>query len=129
MGGRLEGKVCVITGAASGIGAESARLFAEEGARVVGVDLAAGAEGELALVRPTSPTRSRCGRCTSGRRAEFGRIDVLFNNAGINPTDDASRARHLARGLAAGPGRQRPQSSSSAASTASRTCSTPAAAR
>ena len=53
MAGRLQGKVCVITGTASGIGAASARLFAAEGARVVGIDLVAeGAEGELTEVRP-----------------------------------------------------------------------------
>ena len=49
MGGRLEGKVCVITGAASGIGAESARLFGEQGATVVGVDLEPNSVGDLAI--------------------------------------------------------------------------------
>ncbi|MGI8512518.1 MAG: SDR family oxidoreductase [Solirubrobacteraceae bacterium] len=89
MAGRLEGKVCVITGAASGIGADSARLFAEEGARVVGVDLAEGAAGDLAFqadVADEVAVRS----VYDGVVEAFGRIDVLFNNAGINPTDDVS---------------------------------------
>jgi NAD(P)-dependent dehydrogenase (short-subunit alcohol dehydrogenase family) len=89
MPGRLEGKVCVITGAASGIGAETARLFADQGARVVGVDLQSGAEGELAVVADVTDeqqVRSMYERA----REELGRIDVLFNNAGINPTDDTS---------------------------------------
>ena len=89
MPGRLEGKVCVITGAASGIGAESARLFAAEGARVVGVDVEPGSEGELALeadVTDEQQVRDMYGRV----KQELGRIDVLFNNAGINPNDDSS---------------------------------------
>ena len=89
MAGRLEGKVCVITGAASGIGAESARLFAEEGARVVGVDLTPRAEGELGIeadVTDEDQVRDMYARA----KREMGRIDVLFNNAGINPTDDSS---------------------------------------
>ena len=87
--GRLEGKVCVITGAASGIGAESARVFAVEGASVVGVDVVAGAEGDLALeadVTDEEQVREMYRRT----KEEFGRIDVLYNNAGINPTDDES---------------------------------------
>jgi NAD(P)-dependent dehydrogenase (short-subunit alcohol dehydrogenase family) len=87
--GRLDGKVCVITGAASGIGAESARLFGEEGATVVGVDLRQGAVGDLAIeadVAEEEQVRALYRRV----REELGRIDVLFNNAGISPPDDAS---------------------------------------
>jgi NAD(P)-dependent dehydrogenase (short-subunit alcohol dehydrogenase family) len=89
MSGRLEGKVCVITGAASGIGAESARLFAEEGAKVVGVDVAEGAEGEMTL-RADVSDEAQVAEMYEQAKAEMGRIDVLFNNAGINPTDDSS---------------------------------------
>jgi NAD(P)-dependent dehydrogenase (short-subunit alcohol dehydrogenase family) len=89
MAGRLEGKVCVITGAAGGIGAESARAFASEGAKVVGVDLAEGAEGDLSLQADVSD-EAQVKRVYEQAKEEMGRIDVLFNNAGINPTDDES---------------------------------------
>jgi NAD(P)-dependent dehydrogenase (short-subunit alcohol dehydrogenase family) len=89
MPGRLEGKVCVITGAASGIGAETARLFAEEGARVVGVDIRAGAEGELLLEADVSD-EEQVREMYERAHKEMGRIDVLFNNAGISPDDDVS---------------------------------------
>ncbi len=89
MDGRLEGKVCVITGAASGIGAESARLFAEQGAKVVGVDIDAGPEGELALRADVTDGEQVRGMYAEARE-KFGRIDVLFNNAGINPPIDGS---------------------------------------
>jgi NAD(P)-dependent dehydrogenase (short-subunit alcohol dehydrogenase family) len=87
--GRLDGKVCVITGAASGIGAETARLFQSEGAKVVGVDLSAESVGDLALqadVTDEDQVRDMYART----REELGGIDVLFNNAGISPNDDAS---------------------------------------
>jgi NAD(P)-dependent dehydrogenase (short-subunit alcohol dehydrogenase family) len=89
MAARLDGKVCVITGAASGIGAEAARLFAAEGAKVVGVDIAPGSEGELALEADVTDEEQVRGMYEQARE-ELGRIDVLFNNAGINPTDDTS---------------------------------------
>ncbi len=89
MPGRLEGKVCVVTGSASGIGASSARLFAAEGARVAGIDLEPGAEGELAIQADVADEDQV--RAAYARVAEaMGRIDVLMNNAGINPTDDGS---------------------------------------
>ncbi len=87
--GRLDGKVCVITGAASGIGAESARLFGAEGATVAGVDLLDGAVGDLSLrvdVTDSDQLRDAYARV----REAYGGIDVLFNNAGISPPDDAS---------------------------------------
>ncbi len=90
MPGRLEGKVCVITGTASGIGAESARLFAEQGARVVGIDLDKDqAEGETTIEADVSD-EAQVAEAYRWIGDELGRIDVLMNNAGINPTDDGS---------------------------------------
>ncbi|HEV7461103.1 MAG TPA: SDR family oxidoreductase [Solirubrobacteraceae bacterium] len=89
MAGRLEGKVCVVTGAASGIGADTAMRFAEEGARVVGVDLAEVRGVDLSIVADVGDEQAVAGMYAQTRE-RFGRIDVLFNNAGINPTDDAS---------------------------------------
>src|SRR5215475_1775305 len=89
MAGRLQDKVCVITGAASGIGAETARLFTAEGARVVGIDLDSETEGELSI-RADVADEDQVRDAYAQARAEMGRIDVLMNNAGINPTDDES---------------------------------------
>jgi NAD(P)-dependent dehydrogenase (short-subunit alcohol dehydrogenase family) len=89
MAGRLDGKVCVITGAAGGIGAATVEAFAREGARVVGVDLHDDSPGDLALavdVTDEEAVRDMYARV----RDELGGIDVLFNNAGISPDDDTS---------------------------------------
>ena len=86
---RLAGKVCVITGAASGIGAESARLFMEEGATVVGVDLGDDGVGTVSMAADVADEQ-QVSDLYNRVRSELGRIDVLFNNAGISPADDAS---------------------------------------
>jgi NAD(P)-dependent dehydrogenase (short-subunit alcohol dehydrogenase family) len=86
---RLEGKVCVITGAAGGIGTATAEVFAREGARVVGIDVREHSIGELALSVDVTDEEAVAG-LYSRVREELERIDVLFNNAGISPTDDAS---------------------------------------
>jgi NAD(P)-dependent dehydrogenase (short-subunit alcohol dehydrogenase family) len=86
---RLDGKVCVITGAAGGIGAATAAVFEREGARVAGVDLLEHSVGDLSLQADLTDESAVAGLYARVRE-ELGRIDVLFNNAGISPTDDAS---------------------------------------
>jgi NAD(P)-dependent dehydrogenase (short-subunit alcohol dehydrogenase family) len=86
---RLAGKVCVITGAAGGIGGAAASVFEREGARVVGVDLREHEVGELALTADLT-SEEDVSALYARVREELGRVDVLFNNAGISPTDDAS---------------------------------------
>ena len=87
--GRLDDKVCVITGTASGIGAETARRFREEGAKVVGVDLNDSPDVDRSLRVDVTDEGAVAGMYRAVRD-EFGRIDVLFNNAGISPADDVS---------------------------------------
>lgn len=87
--GRLAGKVCVITGAAGGIGSATADRFAIEGATVVGVDVLDHSVGDLAL-RADVAEEDSVATLFDDVRQRFGRIDVLFNNAGISPPDDAS---------------------------------------
>jgi NAD(P)-dependent dehydrogenase (short-subunit alcohol dehydrogenase family) len=94
--GRLDGKVCVITGAGGGMGADAAVLFTEEGARVCAADVDGDAAtrvadeiGGLAVQVDVGDSAS----VESMYRAaveHFGGIDVLYNNAGISPADDAS---------------------------------------
>jgi NAD(P)-dependent dehydrogenase (short-subunit alcohol dehydrogenase family) len=86
---RLSGKVCVITGAAGGIGSATATVFEREGAQVVGVDLLEHSVGELSLIADVTD-ETAVSELYARVRRELGRIDVLFNNAGISPTDDAS---------------------------------------
>jgi NAD(P)-dependent dehydrogenase (short-subunit alcohol dehydrogenase family) len=87
--GRLDGKIAVVTGAAGGIGAATVEVFRREGATVVGVDLVDGAPGDLAL--SVDVTEEFAVQQMYAQVAErYGRIDILFNNAGISPDDDTS---------------------------------------
>ena len=95
--GRLDGKACVITGAAGGMGREAALLFAREGARVCVADMNQDAgektarECEEAFFFHADVTDAHSvSRMYDVTKERFGRIDVLYNNAGIMPEDDAS---------------------------------------
>jgi NAD(P)-dependent dehydrogenase (short-subunit alcohol dehydrogenase family) len=92
--GRLDGKVAAITGAASGMGRAAALLFAREGASVVLADLnvaggeaaaeAASAAGKTCVFQRTDVSAEADVQALVARAlSEFGRLDVMFNNAGI----------------------------------------------
>jgi NAD(P)-dependent dehydrogenase (short-subunit alcohol dehydrogenase family) len=89
MSNRLQDKVAVITGAAGGIGLATAELFEAEGAHVVGVDLKGHSTGELSLQVDLTDEQAVIDMYQQARD-RFGSVDVLFNNAGISPTDDDS---------------------------------------
>ena len=99
--GRLDGKVALITGAASGMGKVAAKLFASEGARVVVADVTDEAAqatseeieadgGQAAYVHADVSDRHEAEAMVRTAVDRFGGLHVLYNNAGIFPGDDAS---------------------------------------
>src|SRR5678816_2804768 len=91
---RLEGRVAVITGAATGIGRATARLFAAAGAKVVLSDVRAeeleqalaavkGAGGEAAMIAGDLAQADACAAVVDAAVRAYGRLDVVFNNAGV----------------------------------------------
>ena len=95
--GRLDGKVCVITGAGGGMGREAALVFSAEGARVCVADVdadaaartASDASGAFAVEVDVADEKS-VRRMYDATVERYGAVHVLYNNAGISPADDAS---------------------------------------
>jgi NAD(P)-dependent dehydrogenase (short-subunit alcohol dehydrogenase family) len=96
MSRRLEGKVCVITGAGGGMGADAAVRFTEEGAQVAVADLDGEAAERVAsevgglAVQVDVADEASVDAMYAATAERFGGIDVLYNNAGISPADDGS---------------------------------------
>lgn len=99
MAGRLEGKVAIVTGAGSGMGAASAKLFCAEGAMVIAADVSGKQELTAAEAGPNCiPCRADVSQAGDVRAmidlaiSRFGKLNVIFNNAGVNgllaPTAD-----------------------------------------
>ncbi len=94
MSGRIDGKVAVITGGASGIGEGSVRLFAEEGGRVVVADiqderghaLVESIGGDTSFVHADVSVEAEVQGAVAHAVDRFGRIDAIFNNAGFAGT-------------------------------------------
>jgi len=97
IGGMLANKTVIVTGAASGIGRAAAIIFAQNGAKVVVADIDESRGGETIqmirnghgnafFVRTDVSNASDAEKCVSTTVKEFGKLDCLFNNAGINPT-------------------------------------------
>ena len=104
MGGRLEGKIAIITGAAQGMGAEHARVFVAEGARVMLTDVQEAAGAALAaelgaharFLRHDISSATDWDTVIAATREAFGPANVLLNNAGmyfIGPVDEAEPER------------------------------------
>lgn len=98
MAGRLDGKVAVITGAASGIGRGTVDLFVKEGARVVAADIQDDKGARMEEEHGKAVRYIRCDVTQEGdikaaielARKAFGRLDCLFNNAGTpGPLENA----------------------------------------
>jgi NAD(P)-dependent dehydrogenase (short-subunit alcohol dehydrogenase family) len=93
---RLRDRVAVVTGAASGIGLATARRFADEGAKVVAVDLTTDAIETLAkevdgdAITCDVTDEAAVEAMFDQVVATHGRVDVAFNNAGISPPEDDS---------------------------------------
>ena len=100
MAGRLDGKVAVITGAASGIGRATVDLFVAEGARVIAADIQ---DDKGARIEEDHKGKARYVRCdvmlekdienaVSAAQKHFGKLNVLFNNAGTGGANDPADA-------------------------------------